>query len=91
MDIIDYDIIINDNKILVFLKVEEYPNETGKLSYKSLNNIIYQLSDGYCVADRRGSPLTVRDSLELCAEFLNNEYSKHYTVARPLTLSIDET
>ena len=91
MDIIDYDIITSDNRILVFLKVEEYPTNAGKLSYKSLTNIIYKLSDGYCVADRKGSPLTVRDNLELCSEFLNEEYSKQYTVIRPLTIDVDET
>jgi hypothetical protein len=91
MNIIDYDIIKNENKILIFLKVIEHPDEIGMLRYKTLNNIIYKISNGFCVTDRRGAPLVIRDSLEMCAEFLNEEYNRMFTVVKELVLSSDET
>ena len=91
MDIIDYDIITSENKMLVFLKMEEFPHVDCKLSYKSLHNIIYKLSEGYCVTDKRGAPLTVRDDMKLCEEFLNEEYNRLYNVKKALKFDVDET
>lgn len=89
MDIIGYDIIKSKKLILVFLKIEERSANIGKLSYNSLNNIIYKLSNGYCVSDRRGRPLTVRENLKLCEEFLNEEYNKKFIVHQHLILDVD--
>jgi len=90
MDIIDYDIIKSGNKILIFLKVEENPEPLGKLSYKTLGNIIYEISGGYCVTDRKGVPLTIRDDLELCTEFIREELSREHTVRKELVLDIGD-
>lgn len=87
MDIVDYDIVKSDKKILVFIKIEDYPiNQSNKLSYKSLNNVIYELSDGYCVTDRKGVPLIIQKDLTLCEKFLNEEYVKTFNVRKKLVL-----
>lgn len=88
MDIVDYDIVKSDKKILVFIKIEDYPttNQSNKLSYKSLNNVIYELSDGYCITDKRGVPLIIQKDLILCEKFLNEEYVKIYNVRKKLVL-----
>lgn len=92
MDIVDYDIIKSDNKTLVFLKVIDYPNKNGKLSYKSLSNIIYEMSDGsFCVTDRKGAPLIIRDTIKLCEEFLREDFMKNHDVKKQLVLDTNET
>lgn len=90
MNIVDYDVVISGNKILVFVNVEEFPTTTSTISYKTLHNIIYKLSDGYCIADRRGTPLIIRNDLILCEEFLNSEYAKKYNVLKPVMLDVNE-
>lgn len=91
MNIIDYDVTVIENKTLIFLKVEQIVNE-GKLSYKTLNNIIYKLSDGYCVTDKKGSPITVRDTMDECEEFLNEEYANNFNkINKNLKLKFGET
>lgn len=93
MDIIDYDIIKSGSKVLVFLKVIDYPNEDGKgkLSYKTLSNIVYEMNDGYCVTDKKGVPLIIRDTLQLCEDFLREELESTHDVKKLLVLEPDET
>lgn len=91
MDIIDYDIIKSDKKVLVFLKVIDYPSTSGRLTYRTLSNIIYEMNDGYCVTDKKGVPLIIRDTLKLCEEFLKDEFMKTHDVKKELVLGIDET
>ena len=94
MDIVDYDIIKSGSKVLVFLKVIDYPNENGegKLSYKTLSNIIYEMSDGaYCVTDKKGVPLIIRDTMKLCEDFLREELVRTHDVKKMLVLETNET
>jgi signal transduction histidine kinase len=95
MDIVDYDIIENESsksqKFLIFLKVVDSTNETAKLTYKTLNNIIYEVSDGFCITDRRGTPLVIRKDLEQCEEYLNEEYMKNHNVVKKLVLNTNVT
>lgn len=86
MDIVDYDILKNKNKLLVFIRVEDHPTSSSILSYKSLNNIIYKLSVGYCVANKLGRPIAIRSDLKLCEEFLNQELAKKYNLIKELKL-----
>lgn len=91
MDIVDYDVIKNDNKILIFLKVIDYPSKNGKLSYKTLGNIIYEMTDGsFCVTDKRGVPLVIRDTIQLCEDFLRKEFVKKHNVKKQLVLDTNE-
>lgn len=65
--------------------VEDRLNGHGaKLSYKSLHNIIYEMTDGYCVTDRKGKPLVVRETVDECFEFLNEEYLKKFNVHKKI-------
>jgi hypothetical protein len=85
MNIVDYDVIKSDTKILIFIKIEECPNQY-KLRYKTLSNILYELSSGWCIADRRGKALAIRDDLISCQEFLNEKFSNEYEIEKKLIL-----
>jgi hypothetical protein len=88
MDIVDYSVITHGRKTLVFVKINERNKSNGgKLSYKMLHNIIYKISDGYCIADRRGAPQIICSTLESCQEFLNSEYSSNYNKLKKLNIT----
>ena len=90
MDIVDYDIIKNTSgktlEYLIFIKVVDETNGSAKLSYKSLNNMIYKVSDGFCITNRKGTPLVIKEDLKSCQEYLHEEHSKSYNVINPLIL-----
>jgi hypothetical protein len=86
MDIIDYDILKLDEKLLIFVSVEEFPRENTKLSYKTIHNMIYPVSDGYCVSDKKGVGLAIRSTLEECVAFLNSELGLKYNLKADLDL-----
>ena len=91
MDIVDYDIIKNDNKTLIFLKIIDETETLGKLVYKTLNNVIYETSSGFCVTDKKGTPLIIRDDLNSCQDFLNEEFMKNFNVIKKIKIHSDET
>lgn len=75
------------NTRILFLSVEDYADKNNKLSYKYMSNLVYELSVGYCVTDRAGKPLIVVDTLEDCAEFLNEEFDKMFTFKKTVTFT----
>lgn len=91
MDLIDYEIHNSDDKILVFLKVSEF-NKSYKLEYTQLNNILYKINTGWCISDRKGKALAIRQTLPECAEFLNSLYNKRFnTIHNSLSICDADT
>jgi len=86
MNIIDYDIIKSDDRLLIFVSVEDFPREDTKLKYKTIHNMIYPVSGGYCVADKKGVGLAIRPTLEDCVTFLNSELGLKYNLKADLDL-----
>lgn len=86
MDIIDYDIIKLEKQTLIFVSIEESPRKGTKLSYKTIHNMIYPVTGGYCVTDKKGVGLAIRPTLEECSEFLNSELALKYNLKKELKL-----